>query len=246
MKNLLEKVAIVTGAARGIGKSIAQALLELGAQVIIIDLNQEEIDKTVEELTKVNENIFGYVCDITSIKTVGKMVKSISKDFGSIDILINNAGITSDKLLIRMKQSDWQKVIDVNLTGTYNCTQKISRIMMKQRSGKIVNISSIIGIMGNAGQANYAASKGGIIAFTKSVAKELAPRGINVNAIAPGFIKTKMTDKLSDGVKEEYLAQIPMKKFGTPSEVADLAIFLCSKNSEYITGQTIAIDGGMV
>ncbi len=246
MVNLKNKVAIVTGSARGIGKSIATSLLEKNAQVIIIDLDKSKIEQTVGELKKISKDVSGSVCDITDSSAVNKMVKQVYKKFGSIDILVNNAGITSDKLLIRMKSDDWKKVLEVNLTGTFNCTQKVSRIMMKQRSGKIINVSSIIGIIGNPGQSNYAASKGGIISFTKSIAKELAIRGINVNAIAPGFIKTKMTEKLPDKVREEYLKQIPMKKFGTPKQVADLVLFLSSKNSEYITGQTISIDGGMV
>ncbi len=246
MNSINGKTAIITGSARGIGKKIAESFVKNGANVVIVDILTEEIKKTVLSLKNENCNVSGYKCDITNEKAVSEMVKKVRKEFDSIDVLVNNAGITRDKLLLRMKPADWEMVIKVNLTGTFLCTQKISRVMLKQRSGKIINISSIIGIKGNAGQSNYAASKGGIIAFTKSVAKELAPRGINVNAIAPGFIKTEMTEKLPKNIKETYLHSIPMKKFGTPEDVAELVIFLASENSSYITGQTIAIDGGMI
>jgi len=246
MEDFINKLAIVTGGAQGIGRAIVKALLKVNAHVIILDIDKDLIDKAISDLMPISDKITGLVCDITDNEAVGRTISKVKKDFNSIDILVNNAGITNDKLIMRMKPNDWNKVIDVNLNGTYNCTQKVSRIMMKQKSGKIVNIASIIGIIGNPGQSNYAASKGGIIAFTKSIAKELAPRGINVNAIAPGFIKTKMTNKLSEEMKKVYLKNIPMQKFGKPHQVAELVIFLCSEKSEYITGQTIAIDGGMV
>ena len=246
MKKLSKKTAIITGSARGIGKGIAEKFSENGANIVIVDILQEEIDKTVSQLKVSNPNVIGIKCDITQENDVEDLVEKTMEQFQSIDILVNNAGITRDKLLIRMTLADWEDVIKVNLTGTFLCTQKVSKIMMKQRKGKILNIASVVGIMGNAGQSNYSASKGGIIAFTKSVAKELAPRNINVNAIAPGFIKTEMTDRLPDEVKENYLKSIPLRNFGDTQDVAELALFLCSDNSNYITGQTIVIDGGMI
>lgn len=246
MKKLSKKTAIITGSARGIGKGIAEKFSENGANIVIVDILQEEIDKTVSQLKVSNPNVIGIKCDITQENEVENLVEKTMEQFQSIDILVNNAGITRDKLLIRMTLADWEDVIKVNLTGTFLCTQKVSKIMMKQRKGKILNIASVVGIMGNAGQSNYSASKGGIIAFTKSVAKELAPRNINVNAIAPGFIKTEMTDRLPDEVKENYLKSIPLRNFGDTQDVAELALFLCSDNSNYITGQTIVIDGGMI
>ncbi|MBC8527471.1 MAG: 3-oxoacyl-[acyl-carrier-protein] reductase [Candidatus Cloacimonetes bacterium] len=246
MKRLSGKTAIITGSVRGIGKGIAEKFSESGANIVIVDILQEEIDKTVSQLKVSNPNVIGIKCDITQENDVENLVEKTMGQFQSIDILVNNAGITRDKLLIRMTLADWEDVIKVNLTGTFLCTQKVSKIMMKQRKGKILNIASVVGIMGNAGQSNYSASKGGIIAFTKSVAKELAPRNINVNAIAPGFIKTEMTDRLPDEVKENYLKSIPFRNFGDTQDVAELALFLCSEESDYITGQTIVIDGGMI
>lgn len=245
MIKLTGKTAIITGSARGIGKGIAKSFIQAGANVVIVDIISDQIKNTVSSLKNETSKVIGYKCDITNSDEVSAMIKHTKKEFGSIDILINNAGITKDKLLMRMKPADWQAVIDVNLTGTFLCSQKISRVMMKQRYGKIINISSVIGIIGNPGQANYAASKGGIISFTKSIGKELAARNINVNAIAPGFIRTEMTDKLPEDVKENYLQMIPMKKFGTSENIANLALFLASEQSSYITGQTITIDGGM-
>ncbi len=246
MKKLSEKTAIITGSARGIGKSIAEKFSENGANIVIVDILQEEIDKTVESIKVANPNIIGIKCNITKEDEVESCVKRVLERFESIDILVNNAGITKDKLLMRMSLADWEAVIRVNLTGTFLFTQKVSKIMMRQRKGKILNIASVIGLIGNAGQANYAASKGGIIAFTKSIAKELASRNINVNAIAPGFIKTEMTDKLPEPIQESYLKNIPLKRFGTKKDVANLALFLCCEDSDYITGQVIVIDGGMI
>ncbi|MBC8313085.1 MAG: 3-oxoacyl-[acyl-carrier-protein] reductase [Candidatus Cloacimonetes bacterium] len=246
MKNLSNKTAIITGSARGIGKDIAKKFSENAANVVIVDIIQDEINKTVKSLKKFNPNVIGIKCDITSENEVQNLVENVIEKFGSIDILVNNAGITKDKLLIRMKLSDWESVLKVNLTGTFICTQKVAKIMMKQRHGKILNISSVVGITGNAGQSNYSASKGGIIAFTKSIAKELAPRNINVNAIAPGFIETEMTEKLPAEIQQKYLESIPLNKFGKPHDIAELALFLCDNNSDYITGQTIVIDGGMI
>jgi 3-oxoacyl-[acyl-carrier protein] reductase len=246
MKKLSQKTAIITGSARGIGKSIAEKFSENGANIVIVDILQEEIDKTVESIKVANPNVIGIKCDITQENEVENLVKQVKEQFQTIDILVNNAGITRDKLLMRMSLADWEAVIRVNLTGTFLCTQKVSKVMMRQRKGKILNIASVIGIIGNVGQANYAASKGGIIAFTKSTAKELAARNINVNAIAPGFIKTEMTEKLPDEVVENYLKSIPLKRPGYPNDIAELALFLCSEESNYITGQTIVIDGGMI
>ncbi len=240
------KVAIITGSARGIGKSVARLFAEQGAQVVIADILQEEIDATVHEFTSKGLKAVGSQCNITSEEEVELFMKDIYQQFGSIDILVNNAGITADNLIIRMKKNDWDKVLNVNLTGTFICTQKAARYMMKQRHGKVVNVSSIIGFIGNAGQANYAATKGGIIAFTKSVAKELASRNINVNAVAPGFIQTAMTDALPEEIQQKYLENIPIKRFGTPEDVGKLVLFLSSEDADYITGQTIIIDGGMI
>lgn len=246
MENFSEKTAIVTGSAQGIGKAIANEFVRRGANIVVVDLDQEKIDAAVAEMKTINRNVLGIRCDITQESQVEELVKQAKEQFQTIDILVNNAGITRDKLLMRMSLADWEAVLKVNLTGTFLCTQKVSKVMMRQRKGKILNIASVIGIIGNAGQSNYAAAKAGIIAFTKSVAKELASRNINVNAIAPGFIKTAMTDMLSQEVVDEYLAKIPLKRFGTPDDVAKLACFLCSEEANYITGQTIVIDGGMI
>ncbi len=246
MFDFKDKIVVVTGSARGIGKSIAEHFAEEGAQIIIVDVLEDAINETVHEMTSKGYKVVGTKCDITSENEVTDLMKDIHERFGSIDVLINNAGITADTLLIRMNKNDWDKVVNVNLTGTFICTQKAAKYMMKQRSGKIVNLSSVIGFIGNFGQANYAATKGGIIAFTKSVAKELASRGINVNAVAPGFIRSEMTDKLSEEIQEKYLENIPMKRFGTADDVAKLVLFLCSSYADYITGQTIIIDGGMI
>ncbi len=240
------KVAIITGSARGIGKSIARLFAKQGAQVVIVDILQKEINATVHEFISEGLKAVGSQCNITSEEEVENFIKDIYQQFGSIDILVNNAGITADNLIIRMKKNDWDKVLNVNLTGIFICTQKAARFMMKQRHGKIVNVSSIIGFIGNAGQANYAATKGGIIAFTKSVAKELASRNINVNAVAPGFIQTAMTDALPEEIQQKYLENIPIKRFGTPEDVGKLVLFLSSEDADYITGQTIIIDGGMI
>jgi 3-oxoacyl-[acyl-carrier protein] reductase len=246
MKDFSGKTAIITGSAQGIGKAIAKEFGERGANIVIVDVNQEKIDHAVADLRHINRDVVGIKCDITQETEVENLVKQVKEQFQTIDILVNNAGITRDKLLMRMSLEDWEAVIRVNLTGTFLCTQKASKIMMHQRKGKILNIASVIGIIGNAGQANYAAAKAGIIAFTKSVAKELASRNVNVNAIAPGFIKTAMTNLLSQEIVDEYLARIPLKRLGTPDDVAKLACFLCSEEANYITGQTIVIDGGMI
>jgi len=246
MKRLEDKVAIITGAARGIGFSIAEMLSEHGATSIIIDLNKEAVDAAVQQIDDLGNRAIGFIADVTNSDEVASIFKEIHKKFGKIDILINNAGITKDGLLMKMKESDWDAVMNVNLKGTFICTQKVCRYMMKSRSGVILNIASVVGIIGNAGQANYAASKGGIIALTKSSAKEFASRNIRVNAIAPGFIKTEMTDKLPQEVIDNYSDAIPLSRMGTAKDVANLCVFLASEEAGYITGQTIQVDGGLI
>lgn len=244
---LTGKTALVTGAAKGIGKAIALKFAEQGAFVAI---NYRSSEAQVKELIKEIEDKGGKAIsvkgDISNFEESERVIKEVQEKLGSLDILVNNAGITKDGLLMRMKEADFDSVINANLKGTFNCIKHASGIMLRQRSGKIINISSVVGITGNAGQANYSASKAGIIGLTKSAAKELASRGINVNAIAPGFIQTDMTDVLSDKVKEKMMEVIPLKRVGLPSDVANLALFLASSLSDYITGQIITIDGGMV
>jgi len=242
------KVALITGSARGIGKAIALELANHGAKIVINDiLPKNEIDKTLEEIRKSGDQAIGIRADITIFEEVESMVKEIINKFGKIDILVNNAGIIRDSLLIRMKEEDWDAVININLKGTFNCSKTVAKYMMRQKSGgKIVNISSVIGLVGNIGQANYAASKAGIIGLTKSIAKELALRNINVNAIAPGFIETDMTKRLSEKVIKDLQQQIPLKRLGTVKDIAKVVYFLVSDNANYITGQVINVDGGMV
>ena len=239
------KVAIVTGGARGIGKAIVLTLAHEGANPVIIDVDEQEAIKVANEINSIGRNSIAFNVDVSNSAQVEEMVVKVVEKYGHIDILVNNAGITRDALLMRMKEEDWDRVLSINLKGTFNCTRAVMPIMLKQRSGKILNIASIIGIIGNAGQANYAASKGGIIALTKTTAKELASRGINVNAIAPGFIDTTMTQVLNEDWKKKLLEQIPLNRFGNPEDVAKLALFLVSDDSSYITGQVIRIDGGM-
>lgn len=246
MKRLDGKIAIITGAARGIGFGIAKTYAEEGAQVIIIDLSQDAVDEAVKTLTDASYLATGFAADVTDNAVIEKIFKQIFNEFGKIDILINNAGITRDGLLMKMKEADWDLVMNVNLKGTFICTQKVCRYMMKKRSGAIINIASVIGLMGNAGQANYAASKGGTIAFTKSAAKEFASRNIRVNAIAPGFIETEMTATLSEEVIANYAKAIPLNKMGSIRDVANCCVFLASEDSNYITGQTIQVDGGLI
>ena len=242
---LENKVAIVTGAARGIGKAIARKLSQEGAAVVICDL-MEEILATAEELRSEGANILPMQVDVTNMKAVESMVRTTIDKLGSMDILVNNAGIVRDALLVRMKESDWDAVIAVNLKGAFNCTKAVTRPMMKQRAGKIVNMASVMGLTGNAGQANYSASKAGIIGLTKSAAKELGRRGINVNAVAPGFIMTKMTESLPEDQKKKALDNIPLGVLGSPEDVANAVAFLVSDFARYITGQVIQVDGGLV
>lgn len=240
------KTAIVTGAARGIGQAIALDLATKGADLVICDIKAEWLAETADALQQIGCKVTCKELDVTSMEAAQKTFNEIAEENGRIDILINNAGITRDTLLMRMSEEDWDAVLSVNLKGTFNCTKAASRTMMKQRSGAIVNIASVIGIMGNAGQANYAASKGGVIAFTKSVAKELASRNIRVNAVAPGFISSKMTDALSEELRKKMLDVIPLSRFGNPQDVANAVTFLASENASYITGEVINISGGMV
>ncbi|MBS1516170.1 MAG: 3-oxoacyl-[acyl-carrier-protein] reductase [Bacteroidetes bacterium] len=235
-----DKVVVVTGGSRGIGKSIAESFSDEGATVIVTYKN------AIDESYFDSKNIKHYKCDVADAKAVGELVDALVKEFGKIDVLVNNAGITKDGLLMRMSEDDWNAVIDTNLKGVFNFTKAVTRPMMGKKSGKIVNITSISGVIGNAGQANYSASKAGVIGFTKAVAKELASRNINVNAIAPGFIETEMTDKLSEEVKTNYLSNIPLKRFAKADEVAGVVKFLASDDAAYITGQTLCVDGGLV
>src|SRR3990167_880767 len=243
---LKDKVALVTGSARGIGREIALCFARQGAHIVIWDVNLEAAKQTQKDIEALGVKGMGTEVDVTNFNRVEEAINKILDKFQKLDILVNNAGITKDNILLRMPEADWDAVISVNLKGTFNCTKAASKVMLKQRQGKIVNIASIIGIIGNFGQANYSASKAGIIALTKTTAKELASRGICVNAVAPGFIQTEMTAKLPQEIQEKMLAQIPLGRFGKPEDVARLCLFLASSEADYITGQTIIIDGGMV
>lgn len=245
---LLEgKTAIITGASRGIGKAIALTLAKSGANVAINFSNNEKAALEVaKEAEKFGVKALAIKADVSKSHEVENFINTVLNEFGSIDILVNNAGITKDNLLIRMSEEEFNQVMDVNLKGVFNFTKAVSKLMIKKRAGKIINVSSVVGITGNAGQSNYAAAKAAIIGFTKSVAKELASRGINVNAVAPGFIETDMTAVLSDKIKEQMKNIIPLNKTGKPEDVSNAVLFLASSNSDYITGQVINIDGGMV
>lgn len=241
------KNAIITGASRGIGREIALTLAENGANIVINYRNyNNEIEALVKDIEAKGVKIVTVKCDVSNFEEVENLISEAKEKLGSIDILVNNAGITKDGLLMRMRQEDFESVLDVNLKGVFNTTKLITPIMMKQRAGKIINISSVVGLVGNAGQCNYAASKAGVIGFSKSIARELAPRGVNINVVAPGYIDTDMTNGLSDKVKESILQTIPMKKMGSTKDVANLVLFLSSGLSDYITGQVINVDGGMV
>ncbi|MBN1384098.1 MAG: 3-oxoacyl-[acyl-carrier-protein] reductase [Elusimicrobia bacterium] len=245
-KKLKDKVAIITGGAQGIGRAIAEKLADEGAKIAIVDVQEEIAKNTADEISKDKDvESLALKIDVSSFQETEGMTKKVVEKFGKIDIIVNNAGITRDNLLIRMTDEEWDKVIAINLKGVFNCSKAAAKIMMKQRCGKIVNISSVVGLMGNAGQVNYSASKGGVIALTKTLARELASRNINVNAIAPGFIKTAMTDKLSDEAKQKLIALIPLSRLGEPQDVANLVAFLCTEESSYITGEVISVNGGM-
>lgn len=243
---LKDKTALVTGSAQGIGREIALVFAREGANVVICDVNYEKAVKTSQEIEAVGSKPLALKMDVTALSEVETCLNKILDKFGKIDILVNNAGITKDNLLLRMNEADWDRVIAVNLKGTFNCIKVVSRAMIKQRSGRIINIASIIGIIGNVGQANYSASKAGIIALTKTAAKELASRNINVNAVAPGFIQTDMTLGLPEELKQKMLSAIPLGRFGAAVDVANVCLFLASDEAAYITGQVIVVDGGMV
>ncbi len=240
-----DKTALITGASRGIGKSIAELFCNMGIHVAGISRNITPINE-IRSSSSTSGSIKGYSCDISDGKNVKEMVSKVLEDLKHIDILINNAGITKDTLLARMTEEQWDDVLEVNLKGAFNCTRHIIRPMLKQKFGRIINIGSVVGIMGNTGQANYVASKAGLMGLTKSSAQELAKWNITVNCIAPGFITTDMTEILSEDLKSQMKKSIPMGRFGTPKDVAALALFLASDESGYITGQTITVDGGMV
>ena len=240
------KVAVVTGAARGIGQAIARRLAQEGADVVICDLQVEWLAETAGIVEGLGRKALPLAVDVGDSETVNACINEVVKVFGKVDIMVNNAGITKDTLLVRMSDDDWDAVLRVNLKGTFLFSRAVAKHMMKQRSGAIVNIASISGIIGTAGQANYAASKAGVIALTKSTANELAGRGVRANAIAPGFISSKMTDALSEDVRKQYLSRIPLGRFGTVDDIANAVVFLASEQSSYLTGQTLNVNGGMV
>ena len=246
MKQLENQIAVVTGAGRGIGRAIALKFAGEGADIVAVDLKTDFVQETVEEVRKLGRKAWAVAANVAEAASVEAAAEQILKEAGRVDILVNNAGITKDGLLMRMSEADWDAVLDINLKGTFLFTKAFSRAFVKQRSGRIVNIASVIGLIGNAGQCNYAASKAGVIGFTKSVARELASRGVTANAIAPGFIETKMTEALGPEARAGLLKQIPLASLGQPEDVAAAALFFASPAARYITGQVLAVDGGMV
>ena len=246
MKQLENQIAVVTGAGRGIGRAIALKFADQGADIAAVDLKTDFVQETVEEVRKLGRKAWAVAANVSEAASVEAAVEQILKEAGHVDILVNNAGITKDGLVMRMSEADWDAVLDINLKGTFLFTKAFSRAFVKQRSGRIVNIASVIGLIGNAGQCNYAASKAGVIGFTKSVARELASRGVTANAIAPGFIETKMTEALGPEARAALLKQIPLASLGQPGDVAEAALFFASPAARYITGQVLAVDGGMV
>lgn len=244
---LTGKVALVTGASRGIGRAIALALAQSGADVAVnYSGNEAKALEVVAEAERLGRKAVAIRANVADVAEVEQMVAHVLDTFGKLDILVNNAGITRDNLIMRLKEDDWKQVIDTNLSGVFYCTKAVTRSMMKQRSGRIINISSVVGVTGNAGQANYAAAKAGVIGLTKSTAKELASRGITVNAVAPGFIETDMTDALGENVRDELMKLIPLARLGKPEDIARAVRYLASEDAAYITGQVIHVDGGMV
>mgnify|MGYP001269629224 CR=1 FL=1 len=242
MLDLNGRVALITGASRGIGKAIAEAFANAGAHVVCVSRSAADVQAVADTLP----NASAAACDVSSTAGFTDLINNIVGEHGRLDILVNNAGITRDGLIMRMKEDDWNMVLDINLKGAFNGIKAVTRTMMKQRSGRIINISSVVGLTGNAGQANYAASKAGLIGLTKSIAKELSSRGITVNCIAPGYIATDMTAELSDAVKEDLEKQIPLGRIGNPEDIANAVLFLASDEASYITGQTITVDGGII
>jgi 3-oxoacyl-[acyl-carrier protein] reductase len=242
---LKDKNALITGAGQGIGKQIAIRMAEEGANIMVADINLETAEATVEEIKALGTKCIVFKLDVSKQDEVISLFETIKKEFGGLDILVNNAGITRDSLIMRMREEDWEAVINVNLKGTFLCSKEAVKLMVKQQYGKIINISSVVAFMGNPGQVNYSASKAGVIGLTKTIAKEYATRGIRVNAIAPGFIHTAMTEAIPEKIKEEMKKSIPLGYFGTPSDVANAVIFLASKEADYITGQVLHINGGM-
>ena len=244
--SLKNKVALVTGAGRGIGKEIAKTLASCGAFVIVnYNSSPDAAEQTVKEIIKQGGMAAPVQCDVSDFDACGKMMEMIINNYGHLDILVNNAGITRDGLIMKMSEEDFSRVVDINLKGTFNCIRHVSRMMLKQRSGRIISLSSVVGLRGNAGQANYSASKAGIIGLTRTMARELASRGITVNGIAPGFVDTDMTKVLPEQVREAATAQIPLGRFGQPEDIANMAVYLASEKASYITGQIISVDGGM-
>lgn len=243
-EDLKDAVVIVTGSGRGIGRAIAELFAEYGSRVVITDIDENTAKATAQEIAQKGVETLSYVCDVSNFEAVEAMVNDVAQKWGKIDVLVNNAGITLDGMFLRMKKDQWQKVIDINLTGTYNCTYAVVQHMRKARKGAIVNISSIAAL-GNPGQANYSASKAGVIGFTKALGKELAPMGIRVNAVAPGFVQTAMTDKIPEKLREQMLAAIPMRRPGQPEDIARVILFLASELSSYITAAVIDVNGGL-
>ncbi|MCM8525820.1 MAG: 3-oxoacyl-[acyl-carrier-protein] reductase [Lentisphaeraceae bacterium] len=241
-----DKVVIITGGNRGIGLAISKRFISEGARVALIGTRPESVDPVVNELAADGADVKGYALNVADREAVENTFKQITQDFGTIDVLVNNAGVTRDTLLMRMKEEDWDTVMDINLKGAFNCLKAVTRPMMKARCGRIINISSVVGLTGNAGQANYSASKAGLFGLTKSAAKELASRNITVNAVAPGYIATEMTDAVSDEARDAFLRNIPLARPGQGEEVAALITFLASDDAAYITGQTVNVDGGLV
>jgi 3-oxoacyl-[acyl-carrier protein] reductase len=240
--DLQSKIAVITGSARGIGRAIAERMAALGAKVVISDLDQTECDRVA---TEIGRGAIGIACNVIDEQQVANLLDSTRERLGSVDIVVNNAGITRDTLIVRMDEKDWNLVLDINLKGAFLVTKAAARIMMKQRSGKIVNISSVVGLTGNVGQANYSASKAGLIGLTMTAAKELASRGVTVNAVAPGFIATEMTDAIPDAAKQAFMDKVAVKRAGTPDDIAAAVVFLASEQASYITGQVLAVDGGL-
>ena len=246
MFKLSKKIAVVTGASRGIGKAMAETYAQAGAHVICVSRNEDALNGVANLIRSNGGSASIAACNVSDLENFQKLIKDTADNYGSVDILVNNAGITRDTLIMRMSEDDWDIVIDINLKGAFNGIKAVTRTMMKQKSGRIINISSVVGLTGNAGQVNYAASKAGLIGLTKSAAKEIGSRGITVNCIAPGYIATDMTDQLDDQAKDLLISQIPLGRIGSPDDIAATALFLASDEAGYITGQTFTVDGGMV